>query len=230
MKKIFFTLLFFTIVTTVSAQKNKISDTTQVWSRYRNAVLFNDLDVAKNALFELIAMQPQVTTHYDSLANIYFRMGAYEQAILAADKAPQRDVLKEIQAYSYRNLGDVKTALPLFESLFTASGSPEHGYQLATLQYSLKRLGECAITASKVSVHHDSKKEKVIISTEQGENMHVSYHAAAENLMGVLYLELGKKELAKESFIKAITDTPEFTLAKKNLASINSEAETPVKQ
>ncbi|MBK8413699.1 MAG: hypothetical protein IPL22_03690 [Bacteroidetes bacterium] len=116
--------------------------------------------MAKNALFEVIAMQPQVTTHYDSLANIYFRMGAYEQAILAADKAPQRDVLKEIQAYSYRNLGDVKTALPLFESLFTASGSPEHGYQLATLQYSLKRLGECAITASKVSVHPDSKKRK----------------------------------------------------------------------
>ena len=219
--------LFFTLP--VMAQKNKGGDTTMVWSICRKAVLFNDLDVAKNALFQIMAMQPGNKQVYDSLAHIYFRMGGYEQAIYAVDQAEPNGALKEIKAYSYRNLGDIKSALPIFEKLYEETGSPENGYQVATMQFTMKRYGECAITAAKVASHADAKTKKVIITTEQGDNMNVSYFAAAENLKGVMFREIGKNELAIEAFQKALTDTPDFTLAKKNLEAVKAAGETAPK-
>lgn len=211
-----------------SAQKNKsMPDTSKSWSVYRNGLLFNDLDVAKNALFELLVIQPDNKAIYDTLAHLYFRMGAYAQALQASEKASPTGAIKEISAYSYRNLGDIKTALPLFEELYKTTNSPENGYQVATMQFTLKRYGECMETIEKLKVNPDCKTRKVVISTDQGENNQVSYSAAVENLTGVLFLEMGKPEMAKSSFERALAEEPEFTLAKKNLENTNKQA--PVK-
>lgn len=224
MKKILFLLVFLTSSNITLAQKNKaVADTAGHWSTYRNALIFNDLDVAKNALFEIIAKQSENQSIYDTLAHLYFRMGAYEQALLACDRSKPTGALKEIRAYSYRNLGDIKTALPIFEELYAETGSPENGYQVASMQFSMKRYGECMETAAKIMVHPDASTSKVLISTEKGENNNVNYVAATENLMGVVYLEMGKPELAKSSFEKALAAAPDFTLAKKNLESVNSK-------
>ncbi len=223
MKKILILLALIALNYPCFSQKIKTpSDTAISWSIYRNALKFNDLDVAKSALFEILAHQPGNQSVYDSLAHLYFRIGAYDQALIACEKAQPTGAIKEIRAYSYRNLGDIKTALPLFEQLFSESSSMENGYQVASMQYSMKRYGECMETAIKIKNHPDAANIKVLITTEQGDNVNVPYLAAAENLMGVVYLETGKPELAKISFENALKSAPEFTLAKKNLASLNN--------
>jgi len=225
---LFLFLLAFSFPNLLLAQKNKSQpDTSNAWSAYRNGLMFNDLDVAKNALFELLVLQPENKAIYDSLAHMYFRMGAYAQAIQATEKATPTGAIKEITAYSHRNLGDIKTALPLFEELYKSTNSPENGYQVATMQFALKRFGECMETIEKLKVNPDSKTRKVVISTDQGENNQVSYSAAIENLTGVLYLEMGKPEMAKSAFERAVAEEPDFILAKKNLESTNKP--TPAK-
>ena len=228
MKKFFpFLMLSLCITLSAIAQKNKnVPDTSMAWTTYRNAVHYGDLDVAKNACFQVITMMPENKAVHDSLAQIYFNLGAYNQAIMASEKAEPTTQLREIQAYSYRNMGNIKTALPLFETLLKESSSPEHAYQVATIQYTMKRFGECMETAGKIVNHPDAKTKKVIISTDTGENISVSYLAAAENLKGVLYLELGKKEPARVAFEKALAEAPDFTLAQKNLESIKVQPET----
>src|SRR6188768_3651640 len=128
MKKYLFYITFTLLAFSAEAQKNKSQpDTAVAWQTYRNSIAFNDLLVAKQSLFQILSVQPENTAIYDTLASIYFIMGGYQQAIMAADKAPANPALKEIKAYSYRNLGDLKTALQLFEELFTATGGLENG-------------------------------------------------------------------------------------------------------
>lgn len=224
MLKYIFILLLLINVNRATAQKNKaIPDTLVMWKTYMNAMSFGDLQVAKTALFELITAAPSNRVVYDSLAHLYFRIGAYSQAIQSADSTRINKRLKEVKAYSYRNLGDIKLALPLFESLYTDLNTPEYGYQAAMLQYTIKRYGECEETINKILQHTDVKTSKVVISTEKGDNMEVSYFAAAENLLGVLYKETGKSEKARECFLKAIAEEPGFTLARNNLSSLSDE-------
>lgn len=226
MKKILivasFLLLFIAVSTASHGQKVKsATDTSRFWNIYRNGLLFNDLDVAKNALFDLLSAEPENKAVYDSLAHLYFRIGAYDQAIIAANKAESTGAIKEITAYSYRNLGEIKTALPLFEDLYKTNNSIENGYQVATMQFSLKRYGECLETITKLKANPACKTEKVVISTEKGDNMRVTYLAATENLSGVLYNEIGKPELAKAAYERALTEDPNFILAKKNLEELS---------
>ncbi|HMT29287.1 MAG TPA: tetratricopeptide repeat protein, partial [Bacteroidia bacterium] len=131
--------------------------------------------------------------------------------------------IKEISAYSYRNLGDIKTALPLFEELYKTTNSVENGYQVATMQFTMKRFGECFETITKIKTNPESKTAKVVITTEQGDNMRVTYLAAVENLSGVLYTEMGKPEMAKAAYERAIAEAPDFILAKKNLENMQAK-------
>lgn len=212
----------------VEAQRQQSqSDSSIFWQTYRNARTFNDLLVAKNALFHLSSLHPADKNIYDSLSNVYFLMGAFPQAILAAEKAEPTKSISEIKAYSYRSMGELIPAIELFEALFRDSGSPEHGYQLASLQFAIKRFGESEINIEKVLSNSASGKNTVFITTDSGETVEVSYLAAANNLKGVLFLELGKKEIAKTCFEKALNENPEFTMAKKNLESLTTEI--PVK-
>jgi tetratricopeptide (TPR) repeat protein len=221
-KSLLFLLVFFAVGLPCFSQKHKSeSDTAIYWSIYNNALNFGDLDVAKNALYHIISLQPENRKLYDSLATLYFSAGAYNQSLLTCEKATPTTQIAEIKAYSLRNLGDIKSALPLFEELYKNSSSAEHGYQVATIQFALKRLGECVETASKIINDPEAKKLQVVITTGQDQSMKVSYYAAALNLRGVVYMELGKKDPARVEFQKAIAEEPEFTLAKKNLESLD---------
>src|SRR6266536_2762030 len=55
------------------------------YSIYHTALLFADYEVAKSAIFSLIAKYPQHIDYVDSLARIYFSMNAYPQCVAAAN-------------------------------------------------------------------------------------------------------------------------------------------------
>jgi len=228
MKKIICFLTMILLGNHAWSQKSKTgSDSTVLWQTYKIAIEFNDLLVAKNSLFQISAAYPNDKSVYDSLATIYFIMGAYPQAVHAAEKAHETVALNEIRAYSYRNMGDLKTALALFESLYGLNQSPENGYQVASIQYSLKRFGECEAILEKILKHPDSADKKVVIAMDQGTNQEISYLAASENLKGALMLEMGKTEIARGCFERALAAEPAFILAKNNLDKLAETGEKP---
>lgn len=188
---------------------------------YLNALKYSDLAVAKNSVFKMIALNPADQSLKDSLLFIYFNAGSFGQSILLcrellAVDASRSNVL-EIKAVSEQNLGMVKESLESYEKLFVQSKSIYHQYQIAVLQYQIKRFGECNANLNEIIKNEKAISEKVTITVSQQENQQVILKAAALNILGVMNLE-GKRDVeAKANFAEALKIQPDFVLAKNNL-------------
>lgn len=238
MKFSIFILLFFLSISTADAQKKKGGkDSTPVVAKenpalalkkkvYRNALALGDLNVAKYAVHEIIAMSPEDTPWKDSLAIIYFQMQGYAPAYQLANnilgKQPDNITMKEVKAGSLNAMGLGKEALKEYEELYPKTQSIDHLYQIANLQYHLKRMGECAETVVAVLQHPDAKTKKTNVFAGET-TQSILFAAAATNIQGMLLYSLGKKEEAKAAFTKALELSPEFLLAKGNLEALAKE-------
>lgn len=187
---------------------------------YSNAIYFGDYDVAKNAIYNLISKYPKRIDYLDTLARIYFTMGAYNQSLAAANivliNQPENYQLMELAAVSQNALNNNKEALALYEKLYTHSKSLDHLYQVAVQQYALKRFGECEANGDKIIADPESSKKTISFSYEEGATQEVPYAAAAYNLKGVVQKDLSQTDKAKASFEAALKIAPDFKLAKVN--------------
>lgn len=195
---------------------------------YLNALKYSDLAVAKNAVYKMIALNPTDQTLKDSLLFIYFNAGSFGQSILlcrellAADAS--RSNILEIKAVSEQNLGMVKESLESYEKVFAQSKSIYHQYQIAVLQYQIKRFGECNANLSEILKNEKALTEKVTITVTQEQSQQVILKAAALNILGVMNLE-GKRDVeAKANFAEALKIQPDFALAKNNLSLVEKKS------
>ncbi len=193
---------------------------------YFNALRYSDLNVAKSAIFKMMAINPLDKTLKDSLLFIYFNAGSFGQCILLSRELlaenPSRNNILEIKAIAEQNLGMVKEALISYEKLFSESKNLFHQYQMAVLQYQLKRYGECNQNIGDIIKDDKSLSEKVNISTGQ-ENQKVILKAAAYNIRGVMQLEGKRDEEAKADFQEALKIQPDFALAQNNIQLIEKK-------
>ncbi len=201
-------------------------------SVFKQALAINDLNVATQALHVMVALQPQNHGLRDSLAFLYFNGGAHVQVVLLGkqilEQDPDKTEILELVAASEQSLGAIKEALTDYETLFTSSKEMYHLYQIASLQYSLKRFGECAASVDRILADPDAPAKKVKITIGQGQSQDVPLNAAAINMKGVIALDMKKLEEAKGHFSNALKIYPEFQLAKMNLESIE-KSEEPAK-
>lgn len=195
---------------------------------YRSAILFGDYEVARTAMFSLLAKYPSRIDFLDTLARIYFSTGAYSQALLAAniylDKDPSNLQLMELSAVCHGALNNSKESLEMYEKLYAKTNSIFHAYQIGVLQYSLKRYGECEATVGRLLNDPQAAKEKIQISIDQEHSQEVPISAAALNLRGVMQKDLNKNDKAKEDFEAALKIAPDFALAKNNLEAMKTPA------
>ncbi len=242
--KLILTLLFSCFVFVTYAQKNKNKDEVPVQpvvpqesyvekayatqeTVYHNALSYNDLGVAAVALHEMLALKPENVSLKDSLAYVYFGSQAYVQTILIgreiiAANAANKGVL-ELVAVSEQNLGLVKESLEDYEKLFVLSKDPYHLYQVAVLQYSMKRFLECSASLEQIIVNPDVTDEQLmVISDPSGQQQKVPLKAATYNMYGVIAMELGKNDVAEQSFNEALKIFPDFALAKGNLDQLKN--------
>ncbi|MEO8150128.1 MAG: tetratricopeptide repeat protein [Bacteroidia bacterium] len=200
---------------------------------YNRAMLFGDYLVAKNALFGLITKNPDRLDYIDSLARIYFALGAYPQSLLAAkivlDKTPANLEMLELSAISQDALGNKKEALEAYEKLYPQTKNLNHAYQIAVLQFSLQRYGECNTTTEKILADGEAAKQKISINVDQNSSQQVPLTAAVHNLRGVMLKEMSQPDKAKTEFEAAVKEAPDFTLAKNNLEMMN-KPEEPAKE
>lgn len=198
---------------------------------FRNALKYGDLIVAKSALYEMIVLKPAEKSLKDTLALIYINLGQAQQAILLTrailEENPNNLSMLEVKAVALQSLGITKDALLDFENLYAKQKNVYHLYQIANLQYELKRIAECNSSVDQIlSVSEVDKKEIPIeFGTSKGEQQKVSLKAAALNIKGMLALDLNELNLAKACFDEALKISPNFVLAKNNLLYIQNKSQ-----
>jgi tetratricopeptide (TPR) repeat protein len=191
---------------------------------YQAALKYNDLEVAKNKLYDLIVRNPEDLRYMEALGSLYFESGINASAALVA-----MDILKindkntgamEIAAYSLEQLGAFDRALPYYESLYLLAGDNFSLYKSAYLQYSMKRYAE-ALNSVNMLTKNAKTDEKIGFAISESETQQVSMKAAALNLKGLIYLDQNSKTEAKAAFNEAISLEPNFNQAKENLQKSN---------
>lgn len=251
MKQLFLTALCFITISTF-AQKKKTDETpapTQSQSAsadlfsaqmnvYKNALKFYDTQTATTALYNAIALQPERADLYDSLTYLYFAAERYGQVFLLGEdllkKDNSRNDIREMVAIAKQSLNLAKESLEDYEKLYAATKQLQYLYQVATLQYQLKRYGECVASLDQIIGNEEADQLQMAIRNQDGSNQNVPMKAAAYNVKGICALELNQEDAAKQNFDEAVKLFPDFTLAKNNLefiaqkkAQSNSAATAP---
>jgi tetratricopeptide (TPR) repeat protein len=220
-----FFLLIVSFYTTIIAQKvEKIEELYSIKEKtFRLAMKYNDLEVAKFALFEMMVLKPELVNLKDSLNILYFNLGNYRENIILSNellentKSPSYATNLEIRAIAYQNLGQIKESLEDYEKLYALTKNIYYLYQIASLQYELKRYGECNETISKILDLNEAEKTKITITIDNRMQQKVSLKAAVLNMRGVLALETNQYEVAKKNFKEALSLEKDFILAYNNL-------------
>ena len=224
MKKVFSILIISSAFFAANAQKDLFQNQLKI---YQSAIKYNDYNTAINALYEAQVLKPNRTDLRDTLCMVYFSAERYVQAYLLSQDilkaTPENTTILEISATSKNILGLGKEALEDFEKLQKAKPQLYFQYQIATLQYQLKRIGECLVTLDKIITNENSATESVSISLGNNQSQKVPVKAAALNIKGIIALDLSKPEEAKNLFNDALKVFPEFALAKGNLQSVEGK-------
>jgi len=222
--------LLSSLVLFINAQSAVSSDPFDVQMRFYKSALKNyDLQAATVALYTMQAIKPERSDLSDSLALLYFAGERYPQAYLIGESIlkenPKRSDMLELVAVSKQNLGMIKEALADYEKLYAIDKSVFYLYQTATLQYQLKRYGECVASLDQIIASADADKQKVNIRVQNG-SQDVPMKAASYNVKGICAMELNQTDAAKQNFNKAIELAPDFVLAKGNLESLSKKQGT----
>jgi tetratricopeptide (TPR) repeat protein len=159
----------------------------------------------------------------DTLAMLYMQQGAYGQCYYWADKRlkekPEDNNLMEMKGISLDKLQQPKEAIAIFEKLYGKTQSPFHAYKLMELQYGIKRLAECVVTAS--SAEKLQFKPDYVMSYNMGDQMGRTYlQAGVFNIHGLALYDLDKKAEAKAYFERAVALDSNFVLARQNLEAM----------
>jgi tetratricopeptide (TPR) repeat protein len=191
---------------------------------YQLALRYNDVQVARTKLFDLIERNPTNSRYMELLASLYFETSQYGSAAISAMDALELNdksvASLEVAAYSLEQIGALDRALPYFERLFLLTDDVFSLYKTAYMQYSLKRYEESLNSINMLVKHNKATEEKLGFNLDENQTQEVSVKAAAFNLRGLIYLDQGSKVDAKKAFQQALELSPDFDLAKQNIKGL----------
>jgi tetratricopeptide (TPR) repeat protein len=193
--------------------------------KFNVAMRFNDNDVAKDALYDLLVENPGNDSLFLDLAFMYYENQKYPSAILVCQELMARNknnaTAIELAATSFEALNIKDKALQHYETLYLQTNAYPALYKMAFLQYELKRLKECSATSD------------ILLSKKEADELRVSYPTADNksskeypikvavlNLKGLVAKDSGDSAGAKKLFEQALALAPDFAQAKENLSSL----------
>ena len=206
--------------------KNESSNTSTEIAKVKKALRYADYETAITSLYDVIQKEGESTTYLDSLAYLYFSTGRYASCALVAKDVLARDGNKanilELQAVSLSNLGNTVEAINTYQKLIPLTKNIHHYYELALLQYSIKRLAEAAVSIKNAEDITADQEDYVTIPLDQNQMQKVPIMAAIYNLHGLIAYDLDKTntEIPKKAFQKAIELFPDFVLAQNNMKAM----------
>lgn len=231
MKKIIVIILLFITASEgfsqeTKTQENRASSVVFHYSQmYQRALRYNDINVAKNALYNLVSLYPNNDSLLYSLSVLYFQTQQYASAALTS-----RDVLSlnpnhigalEVSAFSFEQIGAKEKAIEAYEKLYLQSDDYQSLYKLAFLQYELGRFNEALTNADILLNRKETPELTVTYTGANNEQKEYPIQAALFNLKGLIAKSKNETEEARKFFNQALEIAPEFEMAKENLNSLN---------
>ena len=192
--------------------------------KYSLAVKWNDLEAAKDALYDLIIENQGNDSIIYELAVYYYQNQKYPSAVLVSQELlkrnPKNTAALEIAAVGYESLGVPDRSLQYYESLFLLQNNPAVLYKMAFLQYRLKRYKESVTSADILMADKSTDTLKVNYGDANGTQKEYPMKVALLNLKGLLAQEQGDKIAAKKFYDQALVQAPDFAPAKENIAKL----------
>jgi tetratricopeptide (TPR) repeat protein len=188
---------------------------------YNQAQLYNDIEVQKAALYDMLVLDPGDSSVMRTLSEYYYNNRRYTSSALVAmdllKKYPGNMVATEIAALSYEQLRIYDKAIEYYQEMWLKLDDNNILYQIAYLQYSIKRYEEAN---TNIGILESKLKDDAIITLtkQDGSTQDVKFKAALKNLSGLMSLDQGNKEDAKARFNEALVLSPDFEAAKMGLA------------
>jgi tetratricopeptide (TPR) repeat protein len=199
--------------------------TEHFYKKYVTALQWNDYAVAKDALYDLIMENPQNDSLIFNLAYYYYENQQYPSSVLVSQQLlarnPKNTAAIEISAVGYEFMGVPDRALQNYESLYLLTNNITALYKMSFLQYDLKRFGECLTSIDILLANKNLDGAKVVFNDVENKQKEYPMKVAIVNLKGMAVLEhLGDKAAAKKLYEEALAISPDFVLAKQNLAKV----------
>jgi len=172
---------------------------------YQMGLRYGDINIARSALYNMMAIDRKDVSLLDSLAYLYYDYQKHTSCILVC-----LDLLKlnsnhlpaiEMSAISYENLGLKDKALESYESLYLKKTNIYTLYKVAVLQLDLDRLGESKTNVDILLKKEEINDAKIAINTQLGPQ-DISLKAAVLNLKGLIEVEQDQKEQKKRKVNK----------------------------
>jgi tetratricopeptide (TPR) repeat protein len=221
--------MFFTLHAQNNTAQNNDIKNTQMFKHYQMKYVFgmkyNDSEVAKDAMYSMIAMDPNNDSLKMTLCYYYFENNQYVSSLfVSADllaRNPDNINALKINAMSYENMGARDKAADAYEALYLKTNEVDVLYQLAIIQFELERYTECKTNLDIVLQDPQAKALKLNFAMDNNKQQEITIEAATYNALGMLEKQQGNKEEAKKNFQKALELQPEFFLADQNLKELN---------
>lgn len=192
--------------------------------KYNVAVRFNDMAVAKDALYDLIVENPANDSLILNLAVMYYESQQYAPAILTSQELlarnPKNTTAIELAASSFESLNIYDKALQHYETLYLQTNAFAALYKMAFLQFDLKRFKECGATSDILLSKKESDDMKVSFPIADNKTKEFPIKVAILNLKGMVARENGDAAGAKKLFEQALAVAPDFQQAKDNLSKM----------
>lgn len=250
MNKSFTLLLLFVACTTnlIQAQKaktpiesgNSNTQSTQIQfyqNAYFNSLADGNAGSAITFLYGRIALEKENLKLKDTLCLLYFESNQPFQVITVGESIlknnPENQIIARVVTLAYQRTQQLTKALTGYEKLYTSLKKIDDLYQIATIQFDLKRYGEAEATLNAIIRDPNSKSAKTALMIGENQKQEVNFLAASINMLGVIYLELNKIQEGKLLFEKSLEAQNDFILPKQSLELISKylkQLENPEKK
>lgn len=189
--------------------------------KYNRSIKYNDFAIAKDAIYDLIVLEPNNSSYLDSLAYMYFEFSQYASAALVSRDAlkrnPNNQMLLQIGAKSLDQLGALEQALKMYQRLYNISDDGFVLYEIIQKQYDLKQYDDAMINSELLLGKRIVDGSNVYAKDEAGNEIEVPFKAVIKNLQGMIARAQGNEESAKKYFNSALSLAPNYALPKENL-------------
>ena len=209
------------------SKKGNSTDIAADVAKVKRALKYADYQTAVSKLYDVIEKEGEGSTYIDSLAYLYFSTGRYTSCALVSkellEKDPSKTNILELEAVSLSKMGSTVEAIDAYQKLVAKTNNINHYYELALLQYSIKRLAEAAASIKQAESLKAGENDFVNIPVGKNQVQKVPLMAAIYNLHGLIAYDLDKTntEIPKGAFQKALEIFPDFVLAKNNLKAMD---------
>ncbi|MBX7124483.1 MAG: hypothetical protein K1X47_02220 [Cyclobacteriaceae bacterium] len=197
---------------------------THFYQKYSVALQFNDLDVAKDALYDMLLITPASDSLLYNLGSLYYDNAKYPSAALVAQallaRNPKSVPALELSASSFESLNVIDKALANYETLYLTTNAPFVLYKMAFMQYQLKKHDEALANADIFLTKKEADEIKVTYDDKDGKPAEYAARVAILNLKGLIKQEKNDNAGAKKHFQEALAIAPGFEAARQNLAKI----------